>query len=102
MAESEETETKEGFTSRTSDDQAPSISFPRQSLPNRPFDEAPLLQAVLENDGPMGVAESLDQAYTTLAEYLASDPNNAGQHNAHMLYVLRRLRNALLQGGGWH
>ncbi|MHA6250082.1 hypothetical protein ACXYMU_19270 [Pontibacter sp. CAU 1760] len=67
---------------------------------NPPFDVSPLLQAVMAEDGPLGMADSLDQAYTTLAEYLASDPNNAGQHNAHLLYVLRRMRDALLQGAG--
>jgi hypothetical protein len=56
----------------------------------------------MADDGPLGMAESLDQAYTTLAEYLASDPNSAGQQYAHILYDLRRVRDALLQGGGRH
>ena len=68
---------------------------------NRPFDAAPLLRAVMADDGPSGLAESLDQAYTTLAEYLAGDPDTAGERYAHALYNLRRVRNALLQGGGW-
>ncbi|GAA4431357.1 hypothetical protein GCM10023188_18810 [Pontibacter saemangeumensis] len=68
---------------------------------NRPFDAAPLLRAVMADDGPSGLAESLDQAYTTLAEYLAGDPGTAGERYAHALYDLRRVRNALLQGGGW-
>ena len=69
---------------------------------NRPFDVAPLLRTVMADDGPSGIAEFLDQAYTTLAEYLASDANASGPHYAHMLYDLRRLRDALLQGGGRH
>ncbi|WP_460880885.1 hypothetical protein [Pontibacter rugosus] len=55
----------------------------------------------MADDGPLGLAESLDQAYATLAEYLASDPGTAGESYAHALYNLRRVRNALLEGGGW-
>jgi hypothetical protein len=55
----------------------------------------------MADDGPLGMAESLDRAYTTLAEYLAGDPDTAGHRYAQVLYDLRRVRNALLQGGGW-
>lgn len=80
----------------------PFVPFPRECALKRPFNTAPLLDAVMDDDGPMAVAQSLDEAYATLAEYLASDPNTAGLQYTQMLYDLRRLRNALLQGGGWH
>lgn len=44
------------------------------------------------------VAESLDEACATLAEYLVSNPDTAGHRYAHILCDLRRVRNALLQG----
>lgn len=72
----------------------------RESPLHRPFDAAPLFHAVMEDDGPQGLADSLDQAYTTLAEYLVSDPGTAGHRYAHVLYDLRRVRDALLQGSG--
>ena len=75
--------------------------FPPECPLHRPFDAVPLLRAVMADDGPSGLAESLDQAYTTLAEYLAGDPDTAGERYAHALYDLRRVRNALLQGSGW-
>lgn len=99
MAENEEGEREEGTPPGG---ERPFAAFPRECALNRPFDPAPLLNVLMDNDGPMGVAESLDQAYASLAEYLASDPNTAGQRYAHVLHDLRRLRNALLQGGGWH
>lgn len=74
---------------------------PGEYPPHPPFDTAPLLQAVMADDGPLGLAASLDQAYTTLAEYLAADPGTAGEAYAHALYDLRRVRNALLEGSGW-
>lgn len=85
----------------TTPDAPPCAPFQRECPPHRPFDTTPLLQAVMADDGPLGLAESLDQAYTTLAEYLAADPSTAGEAYAHTLYDLRRVRNALLQGGGW-
>ncbi|WP_162056006.1 hypothetical protein [Pontibacter pamirensis] len=83
-------------------EERPFVPFPQGCAFSRPFDTAPLLQALMANDGPMGVAQSLDHAYAALAEYLANDPNTAGQQYGHILYDLRRMRNALLQGGGWH
>lgn len=89
-------------TTPPSPDGPPCASIPGKCPLHRPFDSAPLLQALMAEDGPMGVAESLDQAYSTLAEYLVSDPNTAGHRYAHILSDLRRVRNALIQGGGWH
>ncbi|RDV11900.1 hypothetical protein DXT99_23640 [Pontibacter diazotrophicus] len=100
MAENEGGETKEESTAPSGE--RPFIPFPRGCALNRPFDTVPLLDVLMENDGPMGMAQSLDHAYATLAEYLANDPNTSGQQYGHILYDLRRLRNALLQGGGWH
>lgn len=82
-------------------DEPPFAPFQQECPLNRPFDAVPLFRAVMADDGPLGLAESLDQAYTTLAEYLAGDPDTAGHRYAHALYDLRRVRNALLQGGGW-
>ncbi|SFU99125.1 hypothetical protein SAMN04487941_3921 [Pontibacter akesuensis] len=79
----------------------PSAPLQQECPPHRPYDTAPLLRAVMADDGPLGLAESLDQAYTTLAEYLAADPGTAGEAYAHALYDLRRVRNALLEGSGW-
>lgn len=79
----------------------PFIPLPQESPPSCNFDAAPLLKAVMADDGPKGVAESLDMAYSMLAEYLVSDPDTAGARFAHVLSDLRRMRDALLQGGGW-
>lgn len=98
MAENEEGEKEEAMPPSG---ERPYVPFPRECAFSRPFDTAPLLQALMANDGPMGVAQSMDYAYATLAEYLVDDPNTAGQQYGHILYDLRRLRNALLQGGGW-
>lgn len=99
MAENEERKEEEAMPPSG---ERPFIPFPWRCALSRPFDTAPLLQALMDDDGPMGLAQSLDQAHATLAEYLASDPNTAGQQYTQMLYDLRRLRNALLHGGGWH
>ncbi len=81
-------------------DELSSVPFNQESAHHYSFDSAPLLRAVMADDGPPGLAESLDQAYITLAEYLVSDPATAGHRYAHILYDLRRVRDALLQGSG--
>ncbi|PRY13768.1 hypothetical protein CLV24_105138 [Pontibacter ummariensis] len=100
MSENEEGEKAEVTT--PADEQQTSIPSPRGCPLYLPFDAAPLLEVLMDDDGPLGVAEALDKAYTTLAEYMVSDPNTAGDQYAHILYELRRLRNALLKGKGWH
>ena len=102
MEEKEEGDMTDETTPPPLNEDRPFVPFPREYALNLPFDTTPLLQALMDNDGPMGVAQSLDQAYATLAEYLANDPNTAGQQYGDLLYDLRRLRDALLQGSGWH
>ena len=102
MEENEEGDMTDETTSPPLNEEQPFVPFLWGCPLHRHFDTAPLLRALMANDGPMGVAQSLDYAYATLAEYLANDPNTSGQQYAHTLNDSRRLRNALLQGGGWH